>query len=1060
MQKKYFSLLIFFLGCCFSLSHAQHNTFEKRLEVLRQLNNAGKYTAVIDSCNTILSFLNGDKQKADLASVLIIRATSLQSLNKLDLAIDEHKKALVIRQDTFGGNTEETASVHLNLGNCYLQKRAFSFAAFHLNEALKTKERLFPFPSDKLLNIYNSLSNFHRLNKSYKTALLYLYKVEKILREQKENKPDELVNTHINFANLWYDWKFPDSALFHLNLALDIQKNSYGLVHPYTALIYKNTGNAYALKGWYKRAIQQQEQCLTIYNDLDADFNDKKSDAYLNIGNHYLDMGDIPIAEKYYHRALQLSKNQAIQKAPIYNSMALAAQYAGDLESAKKMFAKSLSSYFQIRGSHPLESEIANIYFNMSNIYFDKKTLSVANYYLNTALEIYVASNEQEKIAWSLLKLGNVQMEQKNFEAALHNFNKAKKNIQPQQQRLQFSLHYYKGLLYAEQNEFKKSNTEYLYAHKLLLQNTEREILFPFESIQLLHSLSRLWLDKGISSTRQEDFEQAYAYAQESITIMESLRGIFQDRESEINLKNTFYSSFNIAIEASIHLANFDQKYLNQAFLLAEQYRASLFKKLSQQAKIRSNFSLNKELIDREQGINKALHFYKKRRYELTKESFYEEKKLARLDSLILDFTQQQRILVAELKRQHPAYYQLLYEYPVPKISHLQEQLDTNQSVLLFQWGDEKIWQFLINKNDFSVQTIDSSEILKKEIELLNKFSGKRLHVHKEKQSAYKQLVSTSQKLYQRLIVPVKAQLNENVFIIPDGPLCYLPFELLIREPAKENRFFRGHDYLLKTHTISYHYAASFLLKEEQKITGAKKEMLAIAPTFDRSTTLLPLIHNKQEVQLINEIMGGDIWTNGTDSKIRFLTLAKDYRILHFSTHGIMNDKYPEYSWLAFTSIGDSIENEQLSVSEIYDLSLPNTELVVLSACETATGPLNRGEGLQSLSQAFSYAGSKSLLASFWNVDDKNSLKLMQSYYQYLQSGYSKSLALRNAKLDYIKYAHEDDAYPFYWAGFILIGDDAPLENVRTNQWLYWLLAIILLLVGYKRYQSAYKSQA
>ena len=106
---------------------------------------------------------------------------------------------------------------------------------------------------------------------------------------------------------------------------------------------------------------------------------------------------------------------------------------------------------------------------------------------------------------------------------------------------------------------------------------------------------------------------------------------------------------------------------------------------------------------------------------------------------------------------------------------------------------------------------------------------------------------------------------------------------------------------------------------------------------------------------------------------------------------------------------------------DLYNLTL-NAEMVVLSACETGIGELQKGEGIISLARGFSYAGAKSIITTLWSINDEKSKELMLSFYSNLKEGQTKDAALRQAKLDFIhKYSHR--AHPFFWAAFIPIGD-------------------------------------
>src|SRR5205085_3002792 len=111
-----------------------------------------------------------------------------------------------------------------------------------------------------------------------------------------------------------------------------------------------------------------------------------------------------------------------------------------------------------------------------------------------------------------------------------------------------------------------------------------------------------------------------------------------------------------------------------------------------------------------------------------------------------------------------------------------------------------------------------------------------------------------------------------------------------------------------------------------------------------------------------------------------------------------------------------------VQLHDIYNMNLANTQLVVLSACETALGKEVRGEGLVGLSRGFMYAGASSVVATLWKVDDRATTQLMTEFYKGLfQEGLTASAALRKAKLS--MWQQSRYRAPFYWAAFELQGE-------------------------------------
>jgi CHAT domain-containing protein len=151
-------------------------------------------------------------------------------------------------------------------------------------------------------------------------------------------------------------------------------------------------------------------------------------------------------------------------------------------------------------------------------------------------------------------------------------------------------------------------------------------------------------------------------------------------------------------------------------------------------------------------------------------------------------------------------------------------------------------------------------------------------------------------------------------------------------------------------------------------------------------------------------------------------------RFIHFATHGIINSEFPELSGIVL-SLWDENGHEQdgfLRLHDIYNLKL-NTDLVVLSACETALGKEIKGEGIVGLTRGFMYAGSPSVVASLWRVEDKATADLMRRFYQrMLNEHLLPSAALRASQIAMLR--EKSNSHPFYWAGFTLQGEWRPVR--------------------------------
>lgn len=210
-------------------------------------------------------------------------------------------------------------------------------------------------------------------------------------------------------------------------------------------------------------------------------------------------------------------------------------------------------------------------------------------------------------------------------------------------------------------------------------------------------------------------------------------------------------------------------------------------------------------------------------------------------------------------------------------------------------------------------------------------------------------------------------------------------------------------------------------------------------------STLSNLPWSHFEISTISDDINGEAYYDESASESVFKTEAGKHGIIHIATHAFTNDESPSYSRLLFNGIGNSDEDGILYAYEIYNLKL-NSELAVLSSCNTGMGRLVKGEGIFSLARAFMYAGVPSVIMSLWDIDDRSTAEIVVGFYKRLANGETKADALRNVKLDYLKKSDQLTANPVYWAGLVSIGDQSPVKfEPKGNILIKGAIGLILL---------------
>jgi CHAT domain-containing protein len=337
--------------------------------------------------------------------------------------------------------------------------------------------------------------------------------------------------------------------------------------------------------------------------------------------------------------------------------------------------------------------------------------------------------------------------------------------------------------------------------------------------------------------------------------------------------------------------------------------------------------------------------------------------------------------------------------------------------------------------------------------------------------------VNLGQKFYEILIEPCLAYTDRKSFtIIPDGAITYIPFEGLITgDTDTEYINYLNLPYMIKEYSIGYSHSSTLLFSERYQSKSPEDKVLAFAPLYvdplDRLDTaqfrdinenveiLFPLVGTIKEVQSINETVPSRVFIDENATEANFKKNASDYSVLHLAMHTIMRDDNPLFSLLAFTNaIEDSIEDNRLYAYEIYNLEL-NAQMAVLSSCNSGTGEMKKGEGMMSLARGFIYAGCPSIVMTLWQVADKSSSELMTSFYKYLKRGKSKQEAMRLAKIDYLQKADDLTSNPYFWSGFVVVGDSKPIY--QKSGFAYWTIVIMVFAAAltYMQYRRSWKKR-
>ena len=407
---------------------------------------------------------------------------------------------------------------------------------------------------------------------------------------------------------------------------------------------------------------------------------------------------------------------------------------------------------------------------------------------------------------------------------------------------------------------------------------------------------------------------------------------------------------------------------------------------------------------------------------------------------------------LAKVKKEYPEYYEMRYATIFKPLREIRSSLNDSSTVIRYIFNDSSLLALIINKNGQQLVQIDTTGLQQKiSMVLLNRASEQE------------QLQNLNE-LYKIVWEPVDPFVHDKkIMIIPDGILYNFSFEMLTDKKLSSYRELATGSLLAK-YIFSYHYSLLTLAHIPDKDTFADS-YIAFAPGFSdevknkyrsavkdtivldqRYLRLLPQPATNALAKGIKNILGGEIFLNELSTKNSFTTNAGGHKIIHIGTHAEYNNVHPERSGLIFAKTGIEDENNFLSLFDIYNCNM-QSDLTVLTACESGRPGYQDGEGMISLAHAFNYAGSNRILTALWEIDENSSSTITEYFIQLLKKGFATDESLQRAKIKYLENATGRTLAPAYWAGLVMMGEPAAISFPTSSYSLYWILAILIFSV-------------
>jgi CHAT domain-containing protein len=832
---------------------------------------------------------------------------------------------------------------------------------------------------------------------SYAPAIQAYGKAQQIKQQHPQWSDSLLYEVYEHTGSAWYHLNNFDSASYFLLQAEALAQRFPRI--PEKERLYNDLGVLYYENGNYLQSRNYFTQAMDIFKKKTT----KDASWVIDIGNN---MAAASYKLGQYQQAIAIYQTIYPQKVltnQIFLNMGLAYKAMGNYQQALRWF-------HQVNAT-----TLPRVFNELAHTHLLLQHPDSTNYYLNRFVQAISASKTPPNstfIGVYHLYRGDWLIQQQQYEAALQSL---------QQAIIVFSGHFNNNNVRANPTQFTGTFTSYRLFDALLKKATTFEAVYKTTHTEI-HLQAAL-----------ETYNSA-------IALLRFIEKSYDTDEAKLFLKNNNQQVYQNAVSVclQLHALHPNKDYAKQAFVMAERNKASVMYSGVTEKGFRKLPGIDPALIQQERNIK-----YNLARLSIRSDQMPDSAAQVTLANEKARF-EIQLAQVQHALEQNSLYYQLKYQETDSRPDSLQQYLSRDQAVISFYAAGNILNVFVVTRSGFQQARIDSFNNLQQAIThwlsaLQNPESGRRFKG-----------APWSEQLYQQLVKPLQALTGSATewIIIPDNILYYLPFESLPREAGPEAAP------LLETTEISYQFSARFIIAQaaRKQLTNTTLQTLAFAP-FAQAGQPFPHPEYTFMQQLpasAREIanLPGLAFINQQATKAQFLQHLQQYPVIHLATHAIADTGNSAASFIAFYPNSQQPTQDALYLEELYGLNMEGTQLIIISACETGHGQLVNSEGVLSLTRGFAYAGCASMVNSLWKADDAATAAILHQFHLYLQKGFTKAKALRQAKLDYL---HSNTLYktPNYWAHLILTGDNQPL--VQAINWFRWLLvtgAVVAVLLG------------
>lgn len=1006
-------------------------------EKARHMANLGRFDSALYYYHEAIELYEADNEMASYYHLRIEKSSSLIALRRSDEALTLLEEVEEACKEIKGQNL--LLELHRNKAVILESRGDFAGALKNYQLAIDNYEEEGEKASERLASVYIgrgvSMANtggFFEAGNDWDKALAIFDSLE-----INDIRVAKVLN---NQGGLTIYMGLLEKAIGYLEKSADLLAEIYrNPNHPELIKIYYNLGSAYSNLGLNQKSAQFMLQAMSILKTFNPQ-DDLMVDMQLGLANSYLLMEDLDNAEKVISECLTLA-----------------------------------TSKFGLN-----HRKTGNAYLILGDIYQGRGDDKEAIRHLNKSLEIMLNPQIQADpriVAMAHFRLGKSQVNSKMADEGLNNVLKAVeisdqttggKGNDPASMRKDYAkmlydlgrkdeaLEQYQRALIAGVSSFNDKNIE---SNPRVEESANAKALFS----SLLGKASIL------EERHKETGDMSSLELAMSTIRLAHLVGLQIDESPDnysdrFGARNTLSALNNLSISVANDLMELKgEDYTEFIFETLEKNKANLIIANVNEGIELGTLDLPDSLFFLKGTLAKNIAYLEAQLYqEKEVKQGRDTGRVQKYENELFAYRQSETEFNEYLKESFPTYHRLKIEKEFISLDEVRNDLlSENQMMFHYQLNNENLVLMKISKQGV---VIESKKIDREFHEKLKSFISSL----QDRNSSLSDYLALS-----NYLTPLLGITAENLggvselLIIPDGGLGLLAFEALVLQSTGAEKSFKDLDYLLKNVNVSYANSATLLALQSSQKLAAQPRVVAFAPWAseggegvvfaEERSELAELIWTRQEVDNIATVFDTKAFFSKEATEQRFKEVAGDYSVIHVASHGLINNEAPLYSRLLFAEEGlDSLNDGSLLTRELFAMRAP-ADMVVLSACNSGSGDVVRGEGIISMANGFFYAGSKSAIMTLWLANDQSTGQLMNGFYKNLAEGQSKSMALSTAKREYMEKADALQSHPYFWAHFVVNGDDTPLvkSGLPNAWWFLLLIPVAFFLISRFRKPSA-----